>query len=228
MRKYFILPAVILLLWLVAPAMETQPSRPPATSRSSCAAALFGQTPTTAQEPNREGGGAAPQTAAPPVDAGYVIGPQDVLTIEVWQAKEFSGPASVRPDGKITLPLVNDIQAAGLTPTELAASIKKLLLKYVTNPQVTVKVEQVNSKIVYLLGEVYKPGALPLLRNMTVLQALAMAGGPTQYANPKKIYVLRMESGKQVRYPFNYKQAVKGKNLQQNMTLQPGDTIVVP
>ena len=170
----------------------------------------------------------AQQEQTQPPAEQYVIGPRDVLTIDVWQSKEFSGPVTVRPDGKITLPLINDIQASGLTPPELASSIKKLLVKYITNPQVTVKVEQINSKMVYVLGEVNKPGAVPLLWNMTVLQALAMAGGPTQYANQKKMYILRTENGKQERFSFNYKQNIRGKNLGQNLILQSGDTIVVP
>ncbi len=228
--QHLILCAVILLLWVAVPAVGQQESKPSSTKKSGSAtapASKQSKTKSTSEVPNHVDGVPVRQTALSPVDPGYVIGPQDVLSIDVLQSKELSGNASVRPDGKITLPLVNDIQAAGLTPTELAAAIMKVLSKYVNNPQVTVKVEQINSKMVYILGEVYKPGGLPLLRKLTVLQALALAGGPTQFANSKKIYVLRMENDKQVRYAFNYKEAVKGKDLRQNIVLQPGDTIVV-
>ncbi|MHB8652856.1 MAG: polysaccharide biosynthesis/export family protein [Terriglobia bacterium] len=158
----------------------------------------------------------------------YLIGPQDVLNIDVFQQPEFSRAVPVRPDGKITLPLINDVQAAGLTPEQLATAIAKLLAKYVTNPRVSVIVAQINSRLVYIGGEINHPGALPLISHMTVLQAIFLAGGLTQYANGKKIYVMRIENGKQVHYPFNYKQAIKGEDSKENIVLKPGDTIVVP
>lgn len=158
----------------------------------------------------------------------YVIGPEDVLDIGVWKEPEFSRVVPVRPDGKVSLPLLNDIQAAGLTTTELAASVRDKLKKYVDQPQVTVIVTQTNSQRVYVLGEVMRPGTVSLYPSMTVLQALASAGGLTQFANQKKVYILRSENGKQVKYPFNYKKALQGGLLQQNIALRPGDTIVVP
>ncbi len=134
----------------------------------------------------------------------------------------------VRPDGKISLPLLNDVQAAGLTSMELAGVIRDGLTKYITNPQVTVTVTEINSRRVYCTGEVLKPGALSLLPNMTALQAISSCGGFTQFARIKGIYILRVENGKQVQHPFNYKDVVKGKKPEDNILLQPGDVIVVP
>ena len=159
-------------------------------------------------------------------DASYKIGPQDVLRIDVWKETEISRSVPVRPDGKISLPLLNDVQASGLTAMELANVITEGLKKFINSPQVTVTVTEINSRRIYVTGEVTKPGAYALLPNMTALQALTSAGGFTQFSNPKKIYVLRNESGKQVKHPFNYKAVLDGK--QEDFPLQPGDTIVVP
>jgi polysaccharide export outer membrane protein len=169
-------------------------------------------------------------TAAKPAasDANYVIGAQDVLDISVWKEPEVSRVVPVRPDGKISLPLLNDVQAAGATPAQLAAQITDSLKKFVTNPQVTVIVTTINSQRVYILGEVSRPGAFPLLPNMTVLQALSSAGGFTQFAKEKGIYVLRNEDGKQVKHLFNYKEVIAGKKTEQDIVLKAGDTIVVP
>lgn len=161
-------------------------------------------------------------------DADYRIGPQDVVRIDVWKEPDISRTIPVRPDGKISLPLLNDVQASGLTAMQLAASLRGGLTKYLTNPQVTVTVIEINSRRVYITGEVLRAGALPLLPNMTVLQALSSAGGFTQFAKLKDIYVLRTEESKQVKHPFNYKDVVKGKNQEQNILLLPGDVIVVP
>jgi polysaccharide biosynthesis/export protein len=161
-------------------------------------------------------------------DPNYIIGPQDVLDIDVWKEAELTRDVPVRPDGKISLPLLNDVQAAGLTPTQLSEELTTELKKFITDPQVTVIVTQINSQRVYILGEMTRPGAYPLLPGMTVLQALSSAGGFTQFANLKKIYVLRNEDGKQVKFPFNYKEVVKGNNAEQNITLKAGDQIVVP
>ena len=161
-------------------------------------------------------------------DPNYIIGAQDVLDISVWKEPELTRAVPVRPDGKISMPLLNDIKAAGLTPLQLGAEITAGLKKFVTDPQVTVIVTTINSQRVYILGEVNRAGAYPLLPNMTVLQALSSAGGFTQYANLKKIYVLRIEDGKQVKHPFNYKDVLAGKASDQNIFVQAGDTIVVP
>jgi len=158
----------------------------------------------------------------------YKIGPQDVLKIDVWKEDQLTRTVPVRPDGKITLPLLNDVQAVGLTPMELASAISDQLKKYINNPQVTVSVTEINSRRIYVTGEVTKAGTYALLPHMTVLQALSSSGGITQFAREKNIYVLRTESGKQTRIPFNCKEAVKGKNPAQNIELLPGDVIVVP
>ena len=166
--------------------------------------------------------------AAATSDPDYIIGPEDVLNVNVWKEAEMSGTVPVRPDGKISLPLLNDVQAAGLTPTQLAEQVSEKLKKYLEQPRVTVVVTQVNSRRYFVLGEVTRAGAFPLLPNMTVLQALSSAGGFTQFANSKNVYVLRVENGKQNKLPFNYRDVVKGRNSEQNIFLKPGDTIVVP
>src|SRR5208282_5263741 len=142
-------------------------------------------------------------------DPEYRIGPQDVVQIDVWKEAEITRTIPVRPDGKISLPLLNDVQAAGLTAMQLAGVIRDGLTKFLNSPQVTVTVTQINSRRVYLTGEVSRSGSLPLLPNMTVLQALSSAGGFTQFARLKDIYILRTENGQQVKYPFNYRQVVK-------------------
>jgi polysaccharide export outer membrane protein len=159
--------------------------------------------------------------------ASYVIGAEDTLHVSVWKEPELTATLPVRPDGKISLPLLNDVQAAGLTPMQLAASITEKLKKYVADPRVTVVVTGMNSQKIYVMGEVLHTGAMPLTPNMTVLQALASAGF-TQFANTKGIYVLRVVNGKQEKMPFNYKEVLKGDHPEQNIILQPGDTIVVP
>ena len=164
-------------------------------------------------------------------DATYVIGAQDVLSISVWKNVDLTQAAvPVRPDGKISMPLLNDIQAAGLTPNQLKDHITQSLknLNFMDNPIVTVIVTQMNSQRVYITGEVTKAGAYPLLPQMTILQALSSAGGFTQFANLKKIYMFRTVNGKQVDFPFDYKDVIHGKNMSENVVLQPGDTIVVP
>ena len=157
----------------------------------------------------------------------YVIGADDVLLISVWKEPDLTTTLPVRPDGNISLPLLNDVQAAGLSPMQLAASITEKLRKFVADPRVTVVVTQINSQRVYVTGEVQHTGAIQLLPNMTVLQALANAGF-TQFANTKGIYVLRADNGHQQKIPVNYKRLVKGQAMEQNIILKPGDTIVVP
>ncbi|HWO27982.1 MAG TPA: polysaccharide biosynthesis/export family protein [Candidatus Acidoferrum sp.] len=161
-------------------------------------------------------------------DPNYVIGAQDVLDINVWKEPDVSRIVPVRPDGKISLPLLNDVQAAGLTPAQLAAQVTESLKKYVTSPQVTVIVTTINSQRVYILGEVTRPGAFPLLPGMSVLQALSSAGGFTQFAKVKSIFVRRIENGKEAKYPFNYREVINGKRPEQDILLKAGDTIVVP
>jgi len=161
-------------------------------------------------------------------DPAYVIGPEDVLDINVWKEPEMTRSVPVRPDGKISLPLINDVQAAGSTPQQLAATVADKLHKFMTDPQVTVIVTAVNSQRVFVVGEVLKAGAFPLLPGMTVLQVLANAGGFTTYANVKKIHVMRLVDGKPTKLPFNYRDVLNGDNPGQNIKLEPGDTVVVP
>ena len=164
---------------------------------------------------------------AGPVDASrYVIGPQDSLQVTVWKEPTLSGTIPVRPDGMISLVLVGDMPAAGLTPMALGADISQRLKKYIQDPVVTVVVLGVNSQRIFLVGEVMHVGPLMLTPGMTALQAVVSAGGLTQFASSKRIYILRTVTGKQQKIPFNYKQALKGDN--QGVSLLPGDTIVVP
>jgi polysaccharide export outer membrane protein len=161
-------------------------------------------------------------------DPSYVIGPEDVLDINVWKEPDVSRVVPVRPDGRISLPLINDVQAAGLSPQQLAGSVSEKLKKYLNGPQVTVIVTAINSQRVFVVGEVLRAGAFPMLPGMTVLQALSSAGGFTTFADVKKIHVVRLLNGKQVEIPFNYREVLKGDNSGQNVKLEPGDTIVVP
>jgi polysaccharide export outer membrane protein len=167
-------------------------------------------------------------SGAAATDPKYVIGPQDVLDINVWKEPTISRTVPVRPDGKISLPLLNDVQAAGLTPQKLGEEITADLHKYLENPQVTVIVTAINSRRIYILGEVNRSGTFQMLPNMTVLQALSDAGGFTPFAKLKDIYVLRTVNGRQEKFPFNYKDVLKGEKSQENILLMPGDTIVVP
>jgi polysaccharide biosynthesis/export protein len=157
----------------------------------------------------------------------YIIGANDVLLVSVWKEQELTNTVPVRPDGNISLPLLNDVRAAGLTPAQLSADIATKLKKFVADPRVTVVVKEVNSQRIYVVGEVQHNGALQLLPDMTVLQALSEVGF-TQFANTKGIYVLRVENGKETKIPVNYKQLIKGKTMAQNIPLKVGDTIVVP
>ena len=157
----------------------------------------------------------------------YVIGPEDVLLVTVWKEPSFSGTFTVRPDGVISLPLLGDIPSSGMTPLKLSDDIAIRLKKYINSPLVTVGVQGVNSKRVYMVGQVGRVGPLPLTPNMNPLEAIATAGGPAPFANLKHIYLLRTVAGKQKRIPFNYKAALKSGDMQ-GITLMPGDTIVVP
>ena len=174
-----------------------------------------------------DGSGAGEVAQDPRAGSDYVIGADDTLHISVWKEPDLSETLPVRPDGKISMPLLNDITAAGLTPLELKDSITEKLKKYISDPRVTVVVTAMNSRRIFVTGEVVHSGPLPLLPHMTMLQALAQAGF-TQFANLKAIYLLRTDNGKQMKLPFNYKQVVKGDHPEQNIVLQPGDTIVVP
>jgi polysaccharide export outer membrane protein len=157
----------------------------------------------------------------------YVIGADDTLHISVWKEPDLSETLPVRPDGKISMPLLNDVTAAGLTPLQLKDSLTEKLKKYIADPRVTVVVTAMNSRRIFVSGEVLHTGPMVLLPHMTMLQALSQAGF-TQFANVKGIYLLRTENGKQEKLPFNYKEVIKGNHPEQNIALKPGDTLVVP
>jgi polysaccharide biosynthesis/export protein len=159
----------------------------------------------------------------------YVIGAEDVITVYVWKEPDMSKTIPVRPDGMISLPLIGEQKAAGYTPVQLQDVLAEAMKKYVSEPQVTVVVEKIGSLNFNIVGEVNHPGYFPLTRRMTVLDAIAMAGGFKDFAKTKKVYVLRTAAnGTEERLPFNYKEVIKGQNMQQNIELQPRDTIVVP
>jgi polysaccharide export outer membrane protein len=170
----------------------------------------------------------ADKPADKPHDNSFVIGNDDVLAINVWKEPDISRSIPVRSDGKISLPLVGEVQAAGLTPLMLEKDIATKLKSYIAEPEVTVMVEQVNSQKFNILGQVAKPGTYVIANSPTVLDAIALAGGFRDFAKRKSIYVLRHGATGDTRLPFNYKDVSQGKNMAQNIKLQPGDTIIVP
>jgi polysaccharide export outer membrane protein len=182
------------------------------------------QPPTAAKTEN--GIGAGGTGAALPV--GYVIGPEDVLTVVFWRDKEMSADVVVRPDGKISLPLVNDVQAAGLTPEQLRQQLDKAASKFVAEPNAAVVVKTINSRKVYITGNVAKPSTYALADGMTVLQLIAVGGGLLEFADAKNIVVVRKDEGRDVFFKFNYKDVSRQKKLDQNIVLKPGDTVIVP
>jgi polysaccharide export outer membrane protein len=220
------------------PRPQTPTPVPPATQQPAAPTPPAGQTPQSTPPPAPETGSAtvspkpagtapaaAPALVVPP---DYVIGADDILRVEFWRDKEMSTDVVVRPDGRITLPLLNDVRAGGLTPEQLRLSVRDLAAKYIEAPNVSVVVKQINSRRVFVMGQVGKPGAYPLSNPTTVLQLLSMAGGVSEFADAKKIVIMRIEAGKQQALKFNYRDVTKGKNLQQNILLKPGDTVVVP
>lgn len=188
--------------------------------------------PRPAGEPPAQGApqGSSEQVAPKgvPLPEGYRIGAHDVLTVLFWRDQDMSGDVTVRPDGNITLPLVNDIAAAGQTPEQLRQAITDAASQFIESPTVTVVVKQINSRVVFITGEVAKPGAYPLTGRITVMQLISLAGGLREYADEQDITVLRVDKDRQVSLPFNYKDVAGGKKLNQNILLQPGDTVVVP
>lgn len=175
---------------------------------------------------NKSAGGsvAAPGGGAPVDSNSYKIGPADVLAVRVWNEPEFSGPIAVQQNGNITLPLVGDLPAGGKTPIEVQNIIAKSLTKYVVKPLVTVTVQDVGSKRYYMDGLIARPGEYGLITPVTILEAISKAGGLQDFANSKRIYILRGDK----RIYFNYKDVLKGKHMEQNIAIEPGDHIVVP
>lgn len=190
-------------------------------------AAMSAQTSNAVKSGEVKGDKPAVMTERQDASSDYVIGADDVLRISVWKEPDLSETLPVRPDGKISMPLLNDVTAAGLTPLQLKDSITEKLKKFIADPRVTVVVSAMNSRRIFVSGEVVHSGPMPLLPNMTMLQALSQAGF-TQFANLKGIYLLRTENGKQQKVPFNYKEVIKGNHPEQNIALKPGDTVVVP
>jgi len=193
---------------------------------ASVAGAAGQQTPNALIAPPASGAGGA-GSAAPP--ASYVIGTDDVLSVVFWHDKDMSADAvTVRPDGKISLPLLNDVHAAGFTPDQLRGILVLAASKFVEEPNATVLVKEIHSRKVFITGNVAKPGIYPLSGEMNVLQLIAQAGGLLEYADAEEIVVIRSDSGPAKYLTFNYKDVLKRKNIQQNVLLKPGDTIVVP
>jgi polysaccharide export outer membrane protein len=216
------------------PAAQTKPSEPQKPGTVPPTTAPTQQQPTTpagkpsvpAQKPATPPQAVAAGVTPPP---GYLIGPDDVIGVLFWREKDLTvDKVVVRPDGMITLPLLNDIKAAGLTPEQLRDEIMKAAEKFVEEPNATVVVREINSRKVYVTGQVTKPGSFPLTGPTTVMQALAMAGGLGEFAKGDEIVVMRTTAGKTQTFKFNYKDVIKGKKLEQNIELRPGDTVVVP
>lgn len=193
-------------------------------------APLRSTTPTAVTTPKYSSAPVRPDTRiAPIVGSNYKIGADDVLTINVWHEPEVSRNVSVRPDGKISLPLVGDVQALGLTPMELQNELAARFTKYLTNPDVSVIVAEIRSQRFNVLGQVLRPGTYALIPPMSVLDAVATAGGLKEFAKPKKIYVLRtMANGQRERIKFEYNNVLKGKRGSKDLLLQTRDTVVVP
>jgi len=180
------------------------------------------------EQPSGAGGRGAATTTARPAPP-YVIGPDDVLSIVFWKDKDLSAEVTVRPDGKVSLPLLNDIQAQGRTPDELRDALKQAAQAFVEDPNPTVMVKEIKSRRVFITGQIEKPGPYPLTGETTVLQLIAMAGGMREFADGSNITILRKaENGRTEILPFNYRDVLKRKNLTQNVQLKPGDTVVVP
>jgi polysaccharide export outer membrane protein len=158
----------------------------------------------------------------------FTIGPGDVLSITVWHEPDLTNKVTVRPDGKISMPLLNDLQASDLTPKELQQQITEALKNFVSGPQVSVIVQEIHSQTVYITGSVARPGAYPLGRPLTVMELLVLAGGLSESAKAEEIQILRREADKLHRFRFNYKQFVEGRNYQQNIFLRPSDMVIVP
>ena len=214
--------------------MQVQPIRMAALSLGVWAVLLvpgFAQTNTQGKTEDKQQAQAASAEAPPSASvappAGYVIGADDLLSIRFWADAQLSTDVVVRPDGKISVPLLNDVQAAGMSPEQLNQVLKKAASKFIEDPDVTVIVREIRSRKVYVLGQVGRPGPVPLNTDMNVLQVLTAVGGLLEFADKENVIIVRSESGRERRLKFNYKDVVRGKNVQQNVLLQPGDTVIV-
>jgi polysaccharide export outer membrane protein len=199
-----------------APAPGTQPGTQPADQPTGIPGTA-GAAPAVPGEP----------AAVQDLDPNYVLGVDDAIMVHVWKEPTISGPLLIRPDGRISLPLVGDLPASGMTPMALSAEIADHLKTYINEPSVTVTVTATNSRRVFFIGEVVRQGPILMTRDMTMLQAISAAGGLTPYANKSHIVIQRVEKGKTIRIKFNYKKALN-EGDEQGVTLHPGDTIHVP
>jgi polysaccharide export outer membrane protein len=192
-------------------------------------ALLWSQSATTQMAKADETSMVTHSSAGKPHDDGFIIGADDVLAVNVWKEPEISRAVPVRSDGKISLPLVGEVQASGTTPRQLENDIAKRLESYISQPDVTVIVQEIKSQRFNVLGQVVRPGSYALTNSLTVLDAIALSGGFRDFAKQKSIYVLRQKpDGSQTRLAFNYKDVIKGKNPAQNVRLEPRDTVVIP
>ncbi len=189
---------------------------------------FFGLSLSNSQETKAIPGKGLPQSQVPPDSDKYVIGPEDVLQILVWKEETLSQSVMVRSDGKISLPLIDEIQAAGLTPLKLKEVLTEKFKEFVDNPLVTVMVREARSFKVYVSGQVAKPGVFTLVGETTILQIIPMAGGFTEWANQRKVLLIRREKGRESRMTINYKKIISGEDINANILLKPGDTIIVP
>jgi polysaccharide export outer membrane protein len=233
-----LLAAAILCLALNVPALaqtvtQTQ-AKPPDPKAQAKPADPKAQPKTPAQKPGTTAKPGmkpvppiVPATVAPP-PPDYVIGPDDVLQVMFWREPQNSAEVIVRPDGLISLPMLNDIKAGGLTPEQLRQQVIAEAKKFIIEPDVSVIVKSIGSRKVFITGQVAKPGAYPIGGPMTVLELIVTAGGLGEWADQKKITIMRTENGKAVSLKFNYKDVVAGKNLKQNIPLRPGDMVIVP
>lgn len=201
--------ALSAVLLIVCGAGAVSAQQPPVTARNSSPAAAKAPVP-------------------PEIPGDYVIGPDDILSVVFWREKDLSVDVPVRPDGRISLPLLNDVVAAGLTPDQLRIKLNEAAAQYVADPMASVTVKTINSRKVFVTGQVAKQGFFPLTAPTTVIQMLATAGGLLEFADAENITILRHEKGKQHSIRFNFKEVRRNKNLQQNIELKPGDTIIVP
>ena len=204
-----------------------KPAAPPVQAAPAAKPAAAPATP-LGQKPPSVAPAPVQPAAGIPQPPGYVIGPDDVLQVLYWREKELSAEVTVRPDGMITLPLLNDVHALGLTPEQLRDRVSEAAARFIEDPSVNVVVKQINSRKVFITGQVAKPGAYPLTAPTTVLQLIAMAGGLSEFADQNGITIMRTENGKPLSLPFKYKDVVKRRNLRQNIELKPGDTVIVP
>jgi polysaccharide export outer membrane protein len=202
-----------------------------------CVSTSYGQTASITAQPDAKANPKSEKAYNSPVDLAtksatddpnYVIGPEDELIISVWKEPDISRSVPVRPDGKISLALLNDVQATGRTPMQLGQDITEKLKNFIAEPQVTVIVARINSQRIFVVGEVPRTGSFTLLPNMTAVDAISSAGGFTPFAKRTKIYIIRKENGKSTTIPFNYKEVVRDRKAEKDVVLKPGDRIVVP